>query len=88
MAIPTALHTRVWEVIKRLEDSALDETTSHRFRWGFNPPGPRRVGFKNFPSYKKAIYSTATNGNVVVKSDGDTYDVKYAVTASSSFDAD
>lgn len=65
------------EVIERLVPFTMDLTTGHKFRWGFNPPGPAKVAFTDFDSFHDAIYSTACNGDVVIRSNGTNFTVEH-----------
>jgi beta-lactamase superfamily II metal-dependent hydrolase len=65
------------EVIERLQPFAFDLSEGHKFRWGFNPPGPDKVKFKDFDDFTDSIYTTAKNGTIVIKSNGTTFDVAF-----------
>jgi beta-lactamase superfamily II metal-dependent hydrolase len=51
------------------------ETESHPFRWGDKVGGQMRL--RNVSDFQEAIYSTATNANVVLTSDGVSYTVTH-----------
>ncbi len=59
-------------VIQRLE-WFTDTAQAHSLRWGWRVGHNRN--FWTFPTYREAIYSTATNGNIVIRSDGSSYEV-------------
>ncbi len=44
-------------------------------RWGKDDSSPATL--VDVPNFVEAIYSTGTNGTIVVKSDGSGYSVKY-----------
>lgn len=62
------------EVLQRLAPFTKSEEV-HPMRWGWSER--RRAKFENVTSFKEAIYSTATNGTIVLSSDGTHYWIDY-----------
>jgi competence protein ComEC len=62
------------EVVKRLEDFTKN-TEAHPMSYS---TGTKPYHWTQEPDYEEAIYSTATNGNVVVTSDGHSYKLHLA----------
>ena len=68
-------------VVQRLTPSTLAEA-EHLMRWGWWEN--RRTKFENINDFAEAIYSTATNGTIVVTSDGSEYWIDYTTRVRSS----
>ena len=62
----------VGSIRRRLEPTAFDDAQSHRIRWWTD-----RSTTEDYTNYTYSIYSTATNGNIVVRSNGSSIDVTY-----------
>ena len=63
-------------VVQRLEPFTMDLKSGHTFRWGFNPDGPKKVAFEDFEDYRESIYSTASSGDLVLRSDGANFKIE------------
>lgn len=68
------------EVVKRLIGFTLEEPKGHEFRWAVDPDGdgPLKAVLKDLDGFKEAVYTTARNGDVVVRSDGTAYSVEFS----------
>lgn len=66
-------------VFARLEPHTI-AAEAHPVRWALS-----QRQFENVDNYEEAIYSTATNGDIVVETDGETYSVVYTRTVSERF---
>jgi hypothetical protein len=49
------------------------EATTHKMRWALT-----KTEFEDLDEFAKSIYSTATNCNIVVKSDGADYGIEFS----------
>jgi len=64
------------EVLERLDDHTVDNAAPHLMSSATGTRG--NYTWHNDSNYSESIYSTDTNGNVVVTSDGNGYSVKAA----------
>ncbi|MCG3131960.1 MAG: hypothetical protein FLDDKLPJ_02770 [Phycisphaerae bacterium] len=62
------------KVIQRLTPFTAAEN-AHPMRWGWSEGTTAK--FENLPDFTEAIYSTATNGDIVVSSDGTEYAIAF-----------
>ena len=67
-------HHPRWEVLDRTA-AYTDGAPAHKMRGGRRSGGS--TTWQNVNDYTEAIYSTATNGTIVLTSDGDTYELSY-----------
>jgi len=75
-------HPRL-KVIERVEPFT-DHAPAHLFRWGVGSGNTAQL--EDTPDYKESIFSTATNGHMVVASDGESYTITTDVRLPETFE--
>ncbi len=65
-------------VIERLEPYTLNNQTAHAMEYASWDSGKKKYLWHSSRQYSEAVYSTATNGNLVVKSDGSDFNIYLA----------
>jgi beta-lactamase superfamily II metal-dependent hydrolase len=66
------IHGHPNDALRARLEAKTDPAKAHPIRWWHNKDQGYTVA-----DYKEAIYSTATNGTIVITSDGSSYDVTY-----------
>ncbi len=62
-------------VIDRVANSTVEGAPEHFMRWGVRQQD--RTDLQTISGYEEAIFNTASNGHIVVTTDGDKYKIKY-----------